>query len=265
MKKYTVEIIGCGNKGCLADAPGSGNEAKYLSYAHACKEHPGFEIAGFIDIDKSKVEYAEKLWHCTKRIPDIWIISSPDNSHYGVLKEAAEHHPLMVICEKPLCETVEQAREIVELYKTKGIPLMVDYTRRFIPYWKERQKESQSAGKFLNGYCYYNRGALHTLSHFCDLALWFGADINKIHVQKMPTDTRWVFQWGLFYENDFFSEHAVNFTKNPKVDSIYDMHLMHVMRNAYHFLEGTEQLFCTGQDALNALEATYQIMGRNGK
>jgi hypothetical protein len=265
METYSVEIVGLGAKGAMADAPGTGNEHKFLSYAHVCNEHPGFDIAGFVDVDGNKADNAEKLWRCSKNIPSIWIIASPDNSHYEVLKEAAEHYTLMVICEKPLCETIEQAQEIVELYKAKSISLLCDYTRRFIPYWQERQAEAQRAGEFLSGYCYYNRGALHTLSHFVDLALWFGADIDKIHVQEVPTDQRWVFQWGLFYENDFFSEHAVNFTKNPKVDSIYDRHLMYVMENAYNFLEGKEPLRCTGEDALKALEATYQIMGRNGK
>jgi hypothetical protein len=76
----------------------------------------------------------------------------------------------------------------------------------------------------------------------------------------VPTDYRWVFQWGMFYENQFYSEHAVNFAKNQHVDGIYDQHLYYVMDNAFEFLEGRQKLICTGEDALRALEECYKFM-----
>ncbi|MFA5715045.1 MAG: Gfo/Idh/MocA family oxidoreductase [Candidatus Paceibacterota bacterium] len=267
-------IIGSGAKGAYSDAPGSGNEHKFLSYAHAITSRPEFELIGFVDSEISKTVKATKIYGGwgAKNINfieheyiniDVAIVSTPDETHYKILKQLANYPHKLVICEKPLTTDLNQAREIVELYKAKNTPLMVDYTRRFIPYWQEAKAEIDSgkAGRFLKGYCYYNRGTLHTLSHFTDLALWFNGNMDNIIVREVPTDYRWVFQWGMFYENEFYSEHAANFAKDPHVNGIYDQHLYYVMDNAFEFLEGRQRLLCTGEDALRALEECYKFMG----
>jgi len=279
--KYKTIIIGAGNKGAIADSPGTGNEGKFLSYAHAIMDHPGFKLMGFADIIQSQAEIAAKIWwgskpfcnpelrckecECFYHEADIFVITTPDDAHHEQLKEVAKFKPKLVICEKPTCTDLDQAREIVELYKSINTPLAIDYTRRFIPRFQEAKAEIDSgkAGKFLKGYCYYNRGTLHTLSHFIDLALWFNGNMDNIIIQEVPTDYRWVFQWGMFYENQFYSEHAVNFTQNPHVDSIYDQHLYYTTDNAFEFLEGRQKLLCTGEDALLALEECYKFMEAN--
>jgi predicted dehydrogenase len=272
---YNVLIIGCGNKGALSDAPGSGNEHKFLSYAHAVKDHPGFEHLTFMDADSDKSYQAVKTWggmnwfydkdYIAPSDTDIAIVCTPDETHYDILKQLSEYPLKLVICEKPLCTDLQQAREIVELYRQKNIPILVDYTRRFIPEYQQIKAEIDSGkwGKFLNGFCYFNRGWLHTASHFIDMALWFNGSLDKIMIQEVPTDYRWVYQWGMFYEKDFASENAVNFVKNPHVDTMYDKHLWYVMDNAYNFLEGKEPLLCTGEDALRALEECYRAMDRS--
>jgi hypothetical protein len=271
MKCKTL-IIGAGNKGILADAPGTGNEDKFLSYAHAIKEHPELELIGFVDSEISKTVKATKIYggwgakninfieHENINI-DVAIVSAPDETHYGILKQLTNYPLKLVICEKPICTGLDQAREIVELYKSIKTPLMIDYTRRFIPRWQEAKAEIDSgkSGKFLKGYCYFNRGWLHTASHFVDLALWFNDNLDNIIIQEVPTDYRWVFQWGMFYENEFYSEHAVNFTKNPHVDSMYDQHLRYVIENAYNFLEGKERLICDANMALKTITECFKL------
>ncbi|MFA6282144.1 MAG: Gfo/Idh/MocA family oxidoreductase, partial [Candidatus Omnitrophota bacterium] len=146
-RKYSALIIGAGGQGALADAPGSGNEDKIVSFAHVCKEHPGFYINGFIDNNIEKANAATKVWggHIFSSIKNAFgvskmetygpinvaIVTVPDDTHYEVLKELAEYPLKLVIVEKPICNDLIQAREIVELYKAKGTPLMVNYTRRF--------------------------------------------------------------------------------------------------------------------------------------
>ena len=268
MNKYTVEIIGCGRKGATADAPGSGNEHKHLSYAHACMAHPGFEIVDFGDNNRGQWEKAYETWGVMPRAVerDVYIIATPDNAHYEYLLRIASmpkgSKPKLVICEKPLCEKVEEAEEIVKLYHDAGIPLMVDYTRRFVPYWKDMRNRRNPAGQFLHGYCVYNRGALHTLSHFVDTALWFNGNVDNIDVTEIAPDYQWVYQWGLFFEHDFFSEMSANRAHGEAPNPIYDNHTLHVMEAAYQHLEYGTPLPCTGMDALLALKATHAIMER---
>jgi len=267
MNKYNIAIIGAGNKGALSDAPGTGNEHKYLSYGHAAHDHPGFDIVAFVDNSEEREQAAVGLWGVKEgsiTVPDVVVIATPDETHYPWLFAIAmnAYKPKLVICEKPLCMTVEQAGLITVKYEELGIPLMVDYTRRFIPYWQEQKKYIDTAGKFIKGYCYFNRGWEHTASHFIQLALWYNNTIDNIDIQEVPTDYQWVFQWGLFYEKGFASEHAVNFTQNPKVPSIYDKHLYHVLDNAYNFLEHGEPIMCTGMDGLRAIVETKKYKGR---
>jgi len=275
MNNYTVEIIGCGNKGCLADAPGSGNEHKYLSFAHAVQDHPGFELSGFADqIGAFDVlEKAENIWGVgTLDHPDVVVIATPDSTHYDVLMETLDMEPLprLVICEKPLCEKVSEVEEIVKRYHREKVPILVDYTRRFIPYWQDMfELRKKQAGQFLHGYCVFNRGWLHTASHFVDTALWFNmfprfgmGTAARLQLTEIAPDYQWVYQWGLFFEHDFFSEMSANRAHGEAPNPIYDNHTKYVMENAYNFLEGKEHLRCTGMDALLALKATHAIMER---
>ena len=269
---FNCFIIGAGNKGALSDAPGTGNEKKYLSYAHAVIDHPGFNLVGFSDILPEMVQDAERIWgrymhekglfnlDSVNNI-DVLIIATSDESHYEYLKELAETDFKLVICEKPLTLEIDQAREIVELYRERNIPLMVDYTRRFIPKFRQFKSEIDGGktGKHLKSYLYFNRGWIHTATHFTDMALWFNGNMDNIEITEVDADFQWLYQWGMIYEHDTISEHYGNRQKAYEVSNIYDNHLMLVMENAYQFLEGKQDLYCTGADGLRALIETERI------
>ena len=193
---------------------------------------------------------------------DVAVIATSDETHYDVLKHLTGYNLRLVICEKPLCTDLQQAREIVELYRQKNIPILVDYTRRFIPEYQQMKAEIDAGkwGAFLEGYGYFNRGWLHTGSHMVDFVLWMRGTMDGFRIAEIPTNYRWIYQIGMFYEKDFFQDAAVNFVKNPHVDSIFDKHLWYVLDNAYNFLEGKEHLRCTGEDALRTLEECYRLM-----
>jgi hypothetical protein len=263
---YSVFIIGAGSKGALSDAPGSGNEHKFLSYAHAVKCHPAFNLAGFADILPEMKEGAERIWHPEKSDSiDVVVITTPDNAHYDHLLKAADFNCGLVICEKPLCKTSVEAAEIVELYKKKGLPLLVDYTRRFIPRFGAYKTEIQTGkyGEFVTGYLYFNRGWEHTASHFIDMCLWFGLDLDKIRFEKPAVeDFQWLYQWGLIFEKGTISEHSGMKKEGAYQTDDYDKHLYYLMDSAYQFLEqNTKHLVCTGEEALRAIQETERIKG----
>jgi len=277
MQRFTVHIIGAGNKGAFADAPACAytqtpyidNRHKYLSYGHAAHDHPGFEIAEFYDMDRYRAAKAAEIWGATRtdmHDVDVWVIATPDNTHYDYIIAALDKppYPRLIICEKPLCMDADQGYQILQRVQETGCPVLLDYTRRFIPHWRQLRGEVELgwAGEFLRGYCYFNRGWEHTASHFVDLALWFNGSMDRIQVTEIPTEYQWVFQWGLFYKKEFYSEHAVNFTRQPQVNSMYDRHLYHVLDNAYEHLTKGAPLLCTAEDGLRAIEATQKLMER---
>jgi len=271
MNKYSALIIGAGGQGALADAPGSGNEHKILSFAHALREHSGFDRIFFYDKDIKKAIKAALIWggcwtdtywtddilELTKPV-DIAVVSTPDDDHYEVLKKLAKCPLRLVICEKPLCTDIDKAREIVELYKSKNIPLMVAYQRRFIPELQDlkRRYEAGEFGRLYAAMVSFNRGFLHTGSHMVDFINWFFDRSKSLQIAYFDVPYRaWQIQF--FFDNFFWQEQIIGDAKPP---AMYDKQMAYIIDNAYQFLEGKEPLKCTGEDAFKALEICFKAM-----
>ena len=258
--KYNILIIGCGNQGCMSDIPGSNNEQKIISFAKAFKGHKNTNELIFYDIDIEKAKEAATIWDgiftCDLELAlkhaDIVIIATTDNKHYELLKKSAEYDLKLVICEKPICEDLKQAREIVELYKRKNIPLMINHTRRFLPYYDKLKQY----GKPVYATCAFNRGWLHTGTHAIDFFNMLGA--NNYRMVEMPTEAYRIWDLKVYYKDYVFSEARIN---DMKVWDYFNNATLHLVVNAYNFLKGKEELKCTGEDGLKALEICYELMG----
>lgn len=258
MKKYSVLIVGAGNQGALSDIPGSENSHKIISFAHAFTMYPNFDIIGIADIDEEKSKHAEKIWNipggCSYIKPDVVVIATPDDAHFQELYNWAHKDVKLVIVEKPLCDDLQQAREIVELYKAKGIPLMVDNTRNFIPCLRNLTKEH---GKAISGYCLFNRGWLHSAVHAIGFFRMFNLANYKIKEVKNLDFRVWILN--ICFEDGYvWSEERI--TNDMPVPQYYDFHMEHVVENAFNFLEGEEPLIYTGEMALKDLETCFNLM-----
>ena len=92
--KYNVIIIGAGQIGAFYDTP---ERAEILSHAHAFYKHRGFNLLGFVDVNKFKARKAAKIWgggsygdissaFNNNRI-DIAVVAVPDEQHGKILKQ----------------------------------------------------------------------------------------------------------------------------------------------------------------------------------
>lgn len=251
-RKWNALIIGCGNMCCLNDIPGSGNEHKTISFAKALKENGNFDIL-YYDNDTSKATKAIELWggnYYSNEIVDIIIITTPDETHYDILKwNWIPNKCKLVIVEKPLCNNVAESKEIIELYEKAGIPILLDYTRNFIPQLialKERNP--------IKAMCHFNRGWLHTATHGIDFFEMLG--IKDYKIVEMPEGERF---WNIdieFEDGSTWNEQRIG---GMPVPSYYDYHTRYVIDNAVGFLEGREELRCTMYDGLKALEIMERL------
>jgi predicted dehydrogenase len=66
-------------------------------------------------------------------------IATRPGSHLELVRLAVEQR-LPVICQKPLANTIEDARAIVRLAETSGIPVMVHENWRWQPWYREAQR-----------------------------------------------------------------------------------------------------------------------------
>jgi predicted dehydrogenase len=260
MAKYNALIVGCGNMGCLNDAPGSGNEHKTISYAKALKENGNFEIWAYDkSVDKERKAYA--FWDTRTDICleyDVIIIATPDDTHYYNLLALSlySYKPKLVICEKPLCMTSVEVKEVIKFYEDRKIPILVDYTRRFIPEYQQLKAEH---GKAVHGYCRFNRGMLHTGTHALDIFNYFGVPRQCMDIHEFMSEEILRF-WALrilFEDGYVFREQRIG---NDPVPARFDHHTRYVIDNAYNFLEGKEELKCTMYDGLKALELMEELI-----
>ncbi|MBC7925165.1 MAG: Gfo/Idh/MocA family oxidoreductase [Bryobacteraceae bacterium] len=124
-------LIGCGYFGKIQ--------------AEAWSRTPGAKIVAACD---PQIEKAAAVSSCAFESPEqmlaateldfVDIATRPD-SHLQLVRLAIEHR-LAVICQKPLANSVEDARAIVRLSDETGIPVMVHENWRWQPWFREAHR-----------------------------------------------------------------------------------------------------------------------------
>lgn len=69
--------------------------------------------------------------------PDIVDIIAPPPSHFDSIRTALAHKPLAIICQKPFCLDMAEARRAAALAADAGVPLIIHENFRFQPWYRE--------------------------------------------------------------------------------------------------------------------------------
>jgi predicted dehydrogenase len=112
----------------------------YLGQFHAEKysKIEGVELVGVVDIDPSRAKEIAKRVHTSSffRHSEIFdrvqaaSIAVPTPLHHGVARDLLLHG-IDLLVEKPICCTVEEADELIELSDARGLILQVGHSERF--------------------------------------------------------------------------------------------------------------------------------------
>lgn len=112
------------------------------------------ELVGVCDLDIAKAEAAAagvpafsdlEVMLATVR-PDVLDIILPPAAHVAAIRAAIESGDLRaIICQKPFCETLEDAQAMIALADHAGVPLIIHENFRFQP-WYRKIKEVLEAG-----------------------------------------------------------------------------------------------------------------------
>ncbi|MEX0338941.1 MAG: Gfo/Idh/MocA family protein [Arenibacterium sp.] len=76
--------------------------------------------------------------------PDIIDIVTPPDTHLSAIRQALGAKPKAIICQKPFCQNLEEAREAARLSKDAGIPVIVHENFRFQPWYRRIKTEIQT-------------------------------------------------------------------------------------------------------------------------
>lgn len=138
MKQIKLGLIGAGERGANCYAPYAlkyPDEVKFVCVAEPLKERrDAFGKAHGIGPDKRYEDWKEML--AQDQELDGVIIATQDRQHYEPAM-AAIAAGYSVLLEKPMAETLEKTRAIVEEAKEKGVLLMVCHVLRHTPFFRE--------------------------------------------------------------------------------------------------------------------------------
>jgi len=171
------------------DVPGTGPA---LTHASAFSRNPGFQVLGAIDPDPKRRQeytgrYQKPAWKQMDEVspnlsPDVVVISTPTDTHRKTLEGVLEKiPPKLILCEKPIADTVADAEKMCRLCSEKNVMLRVNYPRRVHPSCREIKEriEDGRISRPIRGVVWYSKGLLHSGSHFSNLLeYWLGPAIS---------------------------------------------------------------------------------------
>jgi len=197
---YTVGIVGAGSIGALKpDNIDSPSTEFSLTHAHAVHRSKDFKLNWIFDVDVNKMKQASKKWDCLgiqanqygedyNFEADIIIIASPTETHMSIIDTICNEQkvkPKLIILEKPAGSSLLEATRIDYMCSQAGIPIIVNYGRRFsrdiqLGVFAMQKQEIQSI------VFYYTRGLIRDGSHALDFINWIAGNFVGGEIINTP-------------------------------------------------------------------------------
>jgi predicted dehydrogenase len=180
-----VAVVGAGSIGAGLDAPGDREPRSHAGSYRAA----GFELVALVDTDRDALG-REARWGCAlyedfdtmmrEQAPEAISLAVPAACRADLLDRALSYRPRVVIAEKPLVGSSQQAARIVAAYEQAGVPLIVNYTRRFMPFWQQFRDS-----KAMTTTIRYAKGIVHNGTHAIDLCrMLFGECLAAVPLAR---------------------------------------------------------------------------------
>lgn len=257
-------VVGCGL---------IGSDYGDQSHAGTYMASDRIELVEGIDLDPQRRRQFEARWDVASNDViggpiDVASICTPPSARFLIISQLLKSGVKAIWCEKPLAETVAEAEGIVAICKDAGVPLQVNFQRRFDPL--HQRAKTYDLGKPLHFQCTFSGDMLRVGCHAIDLYRWFGAD--SMQLDPIESNGTTVFDVNLTGPKGRVSFAAMGqqLLYGPTEDSlafpgveeqrlylISTQGLHEAMRRGLdslldHLEKGTP-LLCTGEDGLAAL------------
>ena len=193
MRRYRAAIIGCGRIGCDCGDPAIGS-SRLTTHAAAYRALDRTELVALCDIDEPRLSQAGQRYGITRLYrdhralieserPDLISICTPADDHAPVLRDIVEHGAVAaVLLEKPVAASLAAARELARDVSGSGIPVAVNYIRRFVPVYRQLVADIRSGGlgrmQHISGL--YGKGIFNNGTHLLDLLRWMFGDPSTV-------------------------------------------------------------------------------------
>ena len=187
-EKYRAAVIGVGRIGMKLELDkkrikpathfGMWNNQENVDLIAVCDtSDDNLKIAKKLNPDIKLYNNAEEL--LKKEKPDIVSIATWKDTHYDIMKLCIKYNIPAIVCEKPIAEKIEHAREIVNETKDNGIHLFINHRRRFDPllYPFKNDLLKGKLGEIVQVNAHYVYGLVTTGTHLVDALRFFLCDL----------------------------------------------------------------------------------------
>lgn len=195
----SVVIIGCGQIAGGYDEQNKSPSA-VLTHAGAYKKNDKFMLHACIDPDSRACQKFMHNWHIEAGFAnledydpftaDVASICTPTENHEAVLETLLSTSVKAVFCEKPLAYDYKASCRLADLYEKAGIPLAINFLRRWDPAIQALKKELTDGkwGGIQAVTAFYNKGIFNTGSHILDLLTFLLGDMKLEEVSRWRVD-----------------------------------------------------------------------------
>ncbi|WP_461209857.1 Gfo/Idh/MocA family protein [Desulfocurvus sp. DL9XJH121] len=176
-------VAGAGRIGSRLDAEGA---SAPITHAGALAAHGLFELCALADTDVDLVRseaarrgvraYADVADMLRAERLDVLAVCTPTLAHAQVVEAALEHGVRAIVAEKPLTSSLAASQEVVRRCADAGVPLVVHYTRRFIPAYAQLRARILQGGA-VAATIRYAKGLRHNGVHAADLARYLFGEV----------------------------------------------------------------------------------------
>ncbi|MCJ7766970.1 Gfo/Idh/MocA family oxidoreductase [Candidatus Bathyarchaeota archaeon] len=194
MTKLRAVVIGCGAVGSLYDE--GRQDLDPYSHAGAYKANSATELVAGADINPERRKSFELMWKVktyenylsmlTQEKADIVSVCTWPDSHVKIIQASINCGARLIFCEKPLSDSVPDARKALEACKARKVILAVNHLRR----WDTAHQQIRdfinagNLGEVQHVTVHYSGHISNTGSHIVDLLRFFFGAIHWIRAFK---------------------------------------------------------------------------------
>lgn len=193
-------IVGCGKIGwSFQDDPGAVRFG-VCTHAAAWSALTEVSLTAVADSDLPRAQQCAKRWNVPGVFtdvsdllravnPQIISVASPDETHQPVTRKCLEYPSVRaILVEKPLAGSAAEARELDAIARRLGKTVVVNYIRRFCPYYQQLRTRLTEGefGELRLARGLYTKGMRHNGSHALDLMQFLMPGL-RLESQKSPS------------------------------------------------------------------------------
>ena len=176
---YKGIVIGCGRIGALLEADHKRPAPR--THASAVVANPKTSLAAFVDTNSENLEKAHALFPdaatftdlatCLAEVkPDIAVVATGPSSHAPIIEACARSHVPMIIGEKPIAHSMDDAQRIKRAIEKSGALFALNYQRRYFPLFADAKNRISSGAisSIQRIECRYDNGLFNNGGHEID-------------------------------------------------------------------------------------------------